>query len=319
MSASEPPKKPGLRSIYEAREQRARGKYSRATPNLLILCVVAIAIILLGYRFFAMRQLESSREALLAKRRAVETTVGVEWFPLRDRIEKITIESANDFGDDFVDSKAKNWDFRALPGLYLRLRVVDAKDAAHVRKSAMDSLRDGFVGCLLREPNPEGARGERDAGFAEQPWNLRQAYASTRILTDEWATEVKSSDDDLRLRVFEQQYKKAASEEIPLAIDLIKRAQFFLLVLDEDAMEAVTKADAGVIDEEVLQLVPHAARVRVVDLRSGKDVLRVTRRAEGSFVSASERAVTDPEVRNAMQRQVNNCALAQQVNAAIGF
>lgn len=319
-TAPEPKKKPGLASIHEGREQRARGRYSRATPNLLLICVVSIGIILFGYRYFSGKKLEDDKDALLSKQRAVEKTVGAEWVPLRDQIEKITVESADHFDADFVDADASKWDFRSLPGLYLRLRVGDAKNVASVRKNAQDSLKDSFVGCLLRETNAAAARGEADSGvFAEQPWNMRTAYASTRILTEAWVSDVKASDDDLRLRVFVQQYKKAADEEIPLAIQLIKKAQFFLLVLDEDTLEAAAKADGGALSEDVLQLVPHDARVRIVNLRTGKDIIRVRRRGEGSFVSASEHQPTDPEVRDAMQRNVNNCALAQQVQSVLGL
>jgi hypothetical protein len=54
-----------------------------------------------------------------------------------------------------------------------------------------------------------------------------------------------------------------------------------------------------------------------VNLKNGNTLLRLRRSGEASFMFAGERAVTDPETRAAMQRQVNNCALAQQVQAAI--
>ena len=59
---------------------------------------------------------------------------------------------------------------------------------------------------------------------------------------------MRDADDDLRLRVFVEQYDKAIREEIPLAIDVVKRAQFFLLVLDEDVPEAAAFADGGPLD-----------------------------------------------------------------------
>jgi hypothetical protein len=313
--------KPGLRSIHEAREQRARGKYSRATPNLLIYCAVAIVVILLGYRFFAGRKVDAARNELLSKQRAVDKTLGAEWFPLRDNLEKITTDTAKNWSEAqaFVDPDAKKWDFRSLPGVYLRLRVAEARDVASVRKSSMDAVRDSFVGCLLREPNPGLARGDSDAGvFAEQPWNMRQAYKSTRILNDEWVAEVKAADDDLRLRVFEEQYRKAVETEIPLAIDLVRRAQFFILVLDEDTPEAKEKTDGGPITSEALQLVPHDARVRIVNLKTNKDIVAMNVRASGTAVSVAG-SVTDPEALEGITRQVNNCSMARQVERAIGF
>jgi hypothetical protein len=310
-------RKPGLPAVHQLREDRSRGKYSRASGNLFLIAAVCLITILLGYRFFSGRQLDEAKVALLAKQRAVASTLGTEWFPLRDRVEKLTTDAAAHFDGDHIDEAAARWDFHSLPGLYLRVRVEDAKDVATLRRTAGSSLRDGFVACLLREPNVAAIKGESDAGaFAEQPWNWKKAYAATRILTDEWVGEVKDAPDPLRLRVFEQQYDKAVREEVPLAIDLLRRAQFFLLVLDETTPDAAGEAGAAPSDE-ALQEVAHFARVHLLDLRSGKEVLRVRRSAEASFMFAGESPVSDPETLTAMKRQVNNCALAKAVQAAL--
>jgi hypothetical protein len=320
MSDRKPPedrKPPGLPSVHQLREDRGRGRYSRASGNLFLVAGVCLVAILLGYRFFSGRQLDEAKVALLSKQRAVASTLGTGWFPLRDRVEKLTTEAAAHFDGDHIEADAAKWDFHSLPGLYLRVRVDDARDVATLRRTAGGSRRDGFVACLLREPNVAATRGEADAGaFAEQPWNWKKAYAATRILTDEWVGEVKDAPDPLRLRVFEQQYDKAVREEIPLAIDLLQRAQFFLLVLDEATPEAASEAGAAPSDE-ALQEVGHFARVHLLDLKSGKEVLRVRRSAEASFLFAGESPVTDPETLTAMKRQVNNCALAKAVQAAL--
>lgn len=288
-------------------------------PKHVLFAVSSLAIILLGYGFFSKRVLDKAKGELLAKRRAVETTLGPEWFPLRDKLEKLTLDTAQNWPGDWVDSDTgRRIDFRTAPGIYLRLRVAEAKDADSLRRAARESAKDGFTACLLRTTNEAAARGQPDAGLGnEQPWNLRQAYASTRVLTPEWAEEVKLSGDDLRLRVFEQQFDKAAREEVPLAIDIIKLAQFFLLVLDEDDPAAKSKTDAGTITMEALQLVPHDARVRIWNLKTGNEIARLKRRGEASFRFMGEAAVQDPEQLEAMQRQVNNCALANRVKEAL--
>ncbi|WP_394822602.1 hypothetical protein [Pendulispora albinea] len=302
------------------REKRVRGRFNRASPNFWLFSAGAIVAILLGYRFFAMRKLDGEKETLLSKQRAVQVTVGAEWDKVRGTIEKFTVESAGPWQGDWKDSNAAAWDFRSVPGVYLRLRVDEATDVNRLRKASQGSLRDGFVACLLREPNVAGARGELDGGlFPDQPWNMRQAYASTRILTEDWVNEVKESGDDLRLRVFDQQYRQAVDHEIPLAIEIVKRAQFFLLVLDEDTPEAAALADGGVITPEVLQLVPHDSRVSILNLRTGAPIARFRRRGSAMAVPAGERVITDPEINDAIKRQVNNCALANEVSAAIGF
>jgi hypothetical protein len=311
----------GLRAIKSAREDRARSKHGRITGPVWLAAGGAVLVVVLVSWLLSDRSLGKAKEDLLAKQRADVAALGPKWFPLRDKIEAIALDAAREFKGDYVAPDAASWDFRAVPGIYLRMRVADAKDAASLRKQARESVKDAFTSCLLREPNAAQAalaKGEPDASTVpDQPWNLRQAYQATRILTDDWANEVKASTDNLRLRVFEQQYDKAQREEIPMAIDIVTRAQLFLFVLDEDVPEAREISDGGKVTEESLQQVPHPARVHVVNLKTGAEVVRLRRTGDADFVFAGEKAVLDPEVRAAMKRQVNNCALAQQVWAAI--
>jgi hypothetical protein len=312
----------GLKAVHSARAERSKSKYGKIPGPVWLVAGGAVVVTLILAWQLSDRTLSTEKEEILSQQRAAVSTVGAEWYPLRDKLEKITLDAAARYEGDKVDFDAAKMDFRSAPGIYLRLRVDEAKDVESLRKHAKDSVKDAFTGCLLREPNAALARGDADAGFGpDQPWNLRQAYTSTRILTDDWAKEVKASEDKDRLRVFRQQYDKAKRDEIPLAIDIIKRAQFFLLVLDEDVPEAREVAqdsrDAGTITEEALQQVPHPARVHIVNLRTGAEIARVRKTAEADFQFVGEQAVRDPEIRAAMKRQVNNCALAQQVWGAI--
>ena len=317
-------RKPGLPAVHKGREQRLAGKWSRPTGTAWLLIGAGLLASLLIYRFVSDRDIEGRRTALLAKQRAVEATVGAEWTPLRDRIEKYILAKGGGFEGEHVTAEAKSWSAQAQPGLYLRLRLADAKNADSIRRAAADSARDAFTGCMLKTENTALARGEPDAAaFPDQPWNLRQAYAATRILTPEWVGEVKDASDLLRLRVFEQQYDKAERDEIPRAIDIVKRAEFFMLVLDEPADDPVGAATAAADDagvdtaEEQIQLVAHWARVYVLDLQRDVEILRTRQHAVGDFVFAGGKPVTDPETLDAMKRQVNNCALAQAVHGAI--
>lgn len=306
----------GLKAIHSARAERKRSKYGKIDGRAWLFAGAALSLALAGAWVVSARSLGAAKEEILAQQRAVISTVGAEWYPLRDKLEKLTLEAAARFDGDKVDAEAAKLDFRSVPGLYLRLRVADAHDVATIRKSATESAKDGFTACLLREPPTAGRDGGIGSGL-EQPWNLHRAYSATRVMTDEWSNEVKASDDKNRLRVFSQQYDRARRDEIPVAIDILKRAQFFLLVLDEDVDEARERSDGGVVDEDVLQQLPHPARVHIVNLRSGVEIARVRRTAEADFAFAGENVVRDPEVRAAMKRQVNNCALAEQVWTAI--
>jgi hypothetical protein len=311
----------GLGAIAQNRDDRARGA-GRWTAQAGFVAGGAVIAGLIAHKFVSDHELNAGRQALLAKQRAVVATLGAEWLPLRDNLEGDVLQSAAtplaEYASDDVQPQARSLGFRSEPGLYLRMRLADATSADSVHKVAVDAKRDAFAACLLREPNERGARGEMDGGaFAEQPWNLGQAYAATRILTDDWVGAVKDADDDLRLRVFVEQYDKAIREEIPLAIDVVKRAQFFLLVLDEDVPEAAAFADGGPLTEEALQLVEHPARVFLFDLKDNKPILRIRRSGGGRFIQAGEHQITDDETRDAMQRQVNNCALANMVESRL--
>lgn len=311
----------GLKAIATAREERSRSKTGRITGPVWLFAGGAVLVVVIVAWLFSDRSLGTNKDDLLARQRADAASLGAKWDPLRDKIEAITLEAAKGFKGELIAPDAASWDFRSVPGIYLRVRVADAKDVTSLRKAARESVKDAFTSCLLREPNAVQAalvKGEPDAStFPEQPWNLRQAYQATRILSEDWVKEVKESSDKLRLRVFEQQYEKAQRDEIPMAIDIVTRAQFFLLVLDEDVPEAKELADGGKITPEVLQQVAHPARVHVVNLKTNAEVVRVERTGDADFVFAGERAVVDPEVRAAMKRQVNNCALAREVWAAI--
>lgn len=313
----------GLKAIEEARSARGKSKANRVSGPVALIVGGAVVLVLTSSYFISTGSLANKKEDLLGKQRAAVNSVGAEWFPLREKIEKLTLEAASgEYKGDQVAPEAATWDFRSLPGIYLRSRVADAKNVEALRKQARESGRDAFATCLLRENNPTiaaQAKGE-DAGRGEddQPWNLRQAYQSTRILEEGWAQEVKDAADELRVRAFELQYEKSQKEEIPLAINIVKRAQFFLLVLDEDVPEAKELlTDGGTVTWAEVQQVAHPARVHVVNLKTGQEVVRLRRSAEAEFRFAGERAVADPSVRAAMKRQVNNCALAQVVWASI--
>lgn len=316
-------KQPGLPSVLEGREKRLEGRFDRVTGRAWLVVAAGLLLSLVVYRVIAGRELEKRRSTLLAKQRAVEATVGKDWTPLRDRLEKFVLDRGGPFAGDLVTPEAKAWASRVETGVYLRMRLEDAKSAASLRSASQDSAKDAFTGCLLRTQNPALAHGDADAGaFPDQPWNLRQAYAATRILSPEWVDQVKEADDSLRLRIFEQQYDMADREEIPRAIDIIKRADFFLLVLDEgadDPDQVKPRWTDGGVDtaEEAIQLAPHWARVHVLDIAKDKEILRLRRHAEGGLMLAAGKPVTDDETLDAMKRQVNNCALAQQVRAAL--
>ncbi|WP_437639961.1 hypothetical protein [Sorangium sp. So ce854] len=324
MSSEQPPRERGLPSIYKAREARAKMRWPSAKFWGYTALVLAVSAIL--HWKWSQGQIESARQKLMARQRAVAVELGPRWFPMRERVEGWTLELAQRAGADLVDHEVlKSWNFRDLPGIYLRLRVDEATDVEAVRKKAQQSLRDAFTACLLRVPNPNPLAGAeckrtRDCPAGEhcneaercsrpaQPFNLRVAYRTMHVLSDEWVRDVQDASSELRLRLLESSFDDTMRDDVPLAAELLTRAQYLLLVLDEPA--------EGVTTTEALLAAPHMARVGVWRLSDGKPILRVRREASGNLIGGTPSVEAD--VLEARQRQANSCALALAVREAMG-
>jgi hypothetical protein len=339
MSASPPeeerPRARGLPAVQKARDARASGKMR--WPPTKFWGYVALVLAVTGILHWKRTQGENdrTRAKLLADQRGVAKELGPRWFPLREKLEGWTTGLAKGVGQEVVDREAlAKFDFRSIPGIYLRLRVEDAQSPEAIRKGARDSLRDGFTGCLMRVPNPDPTAGReckrtRDCPPREfcneqdhcappaQPFNVRVAYRSMHLLSDEWVREVQDATAELRLRAFVLNFDDAMRDDIPLAVELLTKAQYFLLVLDETPPgEPLPAADAGTSAAEAVQAMPHFARIGAWRLSDDKPLLRIRREASGQLLGASPTA--NPKVLAATQRQMNSCALALEVRQAMG-
>jgi hypothetical protein len=260
--------------------------------------------------------------------------VGGPYFALRDEVEAFTVKLANDTSDeDFVDldlmTSAQNANGDAplfkSPGVYLRVTKPSAISPQKIRESAKDSLRDAFSACFLRTPHLDTRQGKackksKDCERGEicneldvcskpmQPYNLRIAYRGLFVLDPEWVRDVETASEELRLRWREDELTQANANDIPIAVDLVKRAKYFLVVVD-DVPKGLEPMDGGTI-EQAVQSEVHQARVGVLDLERHRTVLRVKRTVDVDIPVV-------PGQIEAQRRQVLNCALAQEVRASI--
>jgi hypothetical protein len=331
------PRARGLPSIQQAREGRAEGKSRWPAPKFWAYAGIVLAIGFVLRWYWSEAEIQHTKQKLLADQRGVAAGVGPRWFPLRQRIEGWITALAKDPGPEVIErEELAKWDFRTRSGLYLRLRVEDAQTPEDIRQKARDSLRDGFTACLMRVPNPSATAGKeckrtRDCPAREfcneqdhcskpaQPFNLRVAYRSMQILTDEWVRDVQAVDSELRTRLYVTNFEDAVRDDLPLAAELLQNAQYLLVVLDETPpglAPAPGKAEAGAGATEAVQGVPHSARIGVFRLADDKVLLRVRRASGGELIGATPQA--DPEVLVARQRQANSCALALAVREAMG-
>ncbi len=122
-----------------------------------------------------------------------------------------------------------------------------------------------------------------------QPFNLRVAYRTMHILTEDWVREVQASDTELRTRLYVTNFEDAVRDDLPLAAELLTQAQYLLVVLDETPKGTVPDARDGGL-EEVVQGLPHAARVGVFRLSDDKVLLRVRRESGGELIGGTPQA-----------------------------
>lgn len=324
------PRVRGLPAIADAREARKKTRWP-TTKFWGWSALVLIAGFILHWKW-SQSEVESARQALLAKQRAVMVELGPRWLPLRDKVEGWTLGLAKEVGSEIVDRDAlAGWDFRDKPGLYLRMRVEEAKDAEAIRRGAKASLHDGFTACLLRVANADPFGGReckktRDCPAGEQcneadrcarpsqPYNLRVAYRALNILSDEWIRDVQDSTAELRVRMLAQAFDDTVRDDLPIAADLLTRAQYFLVLLDETPPDLAVP-DGGTATQAV-QGAAHAARVGLWRLSDGKQVLRIRREAGAELLGAEP--TTAPQVLAARQRQAQSCALALAVRQSMG-
>jgi hypothetical protein len=329
----EQPRGRGLPSIHKARDARAEGKTRWPSPKFWAYAGLVLAISAILHWKWTDSEVERTKQKLLADQRGVAAELGPRWLPRRQRIEEWITALAKDVGPEVVDKETlSKWDFRTRAGIYLRMRVEDAQNPDDIRRGARDSLRDGFTACLMRIPNPSATAGKeckhtRDCPTREfcneqdhcsrpaQPFNLRVAYRTMHILTDDWVREVQSADSELRLRLYVTNFDDAVRDDLPLAAELLTQAQYLLVVLDETPPgTAAPAADAGSF-EEVVQGLPHAARVGVFRFSDEKVLLRVRRESGGELIGAAPQA---DGAQAARQRQAQSCALALSVREAMG-
>jgi len=333
----------GLPSLNAARAERRRAvvlgkvRMPAVPPHFWLWTLVGLSAFCIIYWRMAQGQIEAARSRVLAKQRAMSVALGPKLYPLRDRTERWVRElGANPWLGDFVAPGLDLERLRNGPTVYLRLRSASANSSKAIRKAAQTSLRDGFTSCLFVTPsrsNPTEGAACRTAGDCasgklcnewnvcadpEQPYNLRLAYRTLRVLSSEWTDEVHEADSELALAGYERDLDNVAKRDVPVTVEVLQRSKYFTLVLDEDPAGGVPAADpereknpeTRTTPEERIQGVPHFARVGIWDLVKSEPLLRLRAEAAGDFVAVGKQAVTDVENLAAQRRQVNNCALA---------
>ncbi len=309
-------------------------------PHFWLWLLIGLSVFGVVYWWIAARELAQQKSALMAKQRTVAQSLGPRILPFRDKIEAWVAELAHDpWPGDEIASEVELAEVRRTPGVYLRLRQANAKERDEIPAAAAVSLHDGFTSCFfIRRGEADPRRGEPctnlgdcEPGFLcnewnvcvppPRPYNLRLAYRALRILSPEWVEQLHEASNDLEVRVQARDLEGVTQNDVPIAIELLSRAEYLTVVLDETPEggppPALEDAGAETIDQR-LQRSPHYARVGIWDLESERLLVRLRRMASGTLLAVGTR--TGQQSREnlaAQQRQTNSCALALAVKQAI--
>ncbi len=333
----------GLPSLHEARLERRRAfvagrvRVRAMPPQFWLWTLLGLAAFVVVYWKFAEGELESQKSAVMAKQRAMAQSLGPQILPFRDKVEGWVLGLAAPWKSDHVAAGVRHAELAQAPTVYLRLRAANATNSDAVRAAAVRSLHDGFTSCFFIRKNV--AAPEQGASCASpsdcepgllcneydrcspppEPFNMRLAYRSLRVLSNVWTDELHQATSDLKVTAFDRDLDRVTQQDVPIAAKILARSKYFVAVLDEDPEAGVPEqVDGGAESaEERVQRVPHFARVGVWEIASGKEILRLRRRAEARAVPVGDRAVAPVETRQAEQRQVISCALAMEVKAAL--
>lgn len=323
---------------------------------------VVVTLTLTVYWWVSESELTEAKSSVMARQRQVELTLGTQLLPFLERAEAWT-QGLGQGPVTPVAQKLDALDaVSTAPGVYLRLPQSAAADSASIRNAVGRSLHDGFTSCFFedeRELAPPAIRScskTEECGADEtcttrgcerlcyrasdcapgllcgathrcikpvEPYNMRLAYRAYRVLSPEWNDELQVAPDEITIRLLSNDLDKVEVSDAPLAIELLGRAQYFTLVLDEEPEEGLPEPlPKGRADErneqldERIQRVPHWARVAVWDLRSGELLFRDRLRAEGRLRTMGKVA-TDPHILAALRSQAHSCALAVEVQGRI--
>jgi hypothetical protein len=333
----------GLPSLQEARAERRRAivlgkvRVRAMPPQFWLWSALVIAALMVVYWKFAQGKIESAKGAVMSKQRAIAQSLGPQILPFRDKVEGWAKELAGEWKGERFSSTLAPEEIRHAPSVYLRLRLENAKTADKMRKAAVESLHDGFTSCFfVRKGAPDPSAGPKCQTSAEcqpgllcneydvctrppEPFNMRLAYRSLRVLSTAWTDELHESNSELAITAYDRDLDKVTREDVPIAAQILKRAKYFVLVLDEDPPAGLPpQPDGGVeTEEERLQRVPHAARVGIWKLDTGELVARMREQAAGRALPVGDQVVTRAETIAAQERQANSCALALAVKSEL--
>ena len=269
-----------------------------------------LSLIALFYYYNYRKDLGGERARILKDRKALADDIGNDYGSLRGRIEQWTVDAATQpYPGDLVDPEAKNPTWRERPSIYLRVRLDEAKTLEAVHAASKLTSLDGVPSCLLRVKGSYG------------PWAWGEIVARAEMLGSDFQTDVRDTNNDLKLRNLAYALDMYRQNDFPQARDGIRMAEYAVIALDEDPKVVPTSLAYGE-DASVAQRihgVAHPIRLYLRRLNDGKELLRIRRTPDMQLVQVQGDTVVPAAGLEITRGKAFDCALANDALSAAGF
>ncbi len=281
-------------------------------PWRLVASVASVlSLFALFYFYFQSRHETDERARIIKQRQALALEVRDDYASLKNRVEQWTVSAASGaYPGDSVDADARKFAWREQPAVYLRTRVADAISLDVLHAQARTVALDGLAGCLLRVKGDVG------------PWSIGEVIAHSEALGADFVKDVRETRNDLRLRQLAYALDEYKEKRFPILRDAVRRAEYAIIVIDEDPAKIPEQSAAFGKDATTLQRilgVRHPVRLHVRRLSDDKEILRIRRVPDAAPLQLAGAVVADPGALEVRQGQALGCAMANEALAAAGL
>lgn len=292
---------PALRARVERSVSGARGPQRRSRrPGAVATLRVALIAVAIGAVFLvvstrrrALLEIESARaetrEQVLKSRDRL-TDRGRRFVPA---VEALLIREAGTYAGDVHAEKLAGPEaldrLLARPSVYLRAQLAAAKALESLRQTAADSGKETFLHCLVDPPpsREERALVSRVDGVYQGQASAREktahihrlddAFVAARFLEPAWLERLERTVSMKELSASRSSLRRAdlAEKQKALEVDTV------IYVLDEEQ-------EAGTVSEFDGES-RHMVRIGIVEIASGRVLLRLRRQSDPAWISERRR------------------------------
>lgn len=280
-----------------------------AVARFVAVAVVVVIVGVVGTSWQRRRTAEDlSRAELLSAVERERDSLEPRHHQLVSRAEALLVEANNAPHDFVADELREPMGLAALLGrelVYVRGESAAFEDGARIRDAVSDSVKDAFVLCLF-DPPPAATEKALLAkvhvayagGLEKRTENVHRLHSAAVILpllTRDWMKRVEEAPSLIDIGKLRTTFERAPLERGKAAA----RADLLLYVFDDAPAEGARVELDGASRHDV--------RVGIVDIASGKPLLRMQAEVDPAWISEENRAQ--------LARGLDGCRLALDVRA----